>query len=254
MTVQPEIWIWRGIAAVSALGLAKKYFYNSKSDPISKKCIVRTQFYGDICYGNDEIIKSIYYLASNPKVQGVLFEIDSPGGNITPSEALYKAFQELSVNKPLVVSVKANATSGGYMAILPADKIFAYETSSIGSIGVLSEWIDSSEALTKDGKKHHIYRTSPIKGGPSEFETPSQEIIKAIQMRINSQFEVFKDFVIENRPLVNIDLVATGEEFNGRSALKLGLIDAIGTERDALRDLQTNYGLEHDLPVIDYDL
>ena len=73
-------------------------------------------------------------------------------------------------------------------------------------------------------------------------------------MRINSQFEVFKDFVIENRPLVNIDLVATGEEFNGRSALKLGLIDAIGTERDALRDLQTNYGLEHDLPVIDYDL
>ncbi len=245
--------MWR----IIFLAVASSFFFckKDKKQEIKEECIVKTSFYGDIFY-NDEVLENIAYLQENDKVKGVLLQIASPGGSMTGSEAMYKALKGLQSKKPLVVAVQTEAASGGYMSVLGANKIFAYESSVIGSIGVtLQGFVDFSGLAEKIGIKFYNYKSSPLKAIPDTFEKPTEEGNKSIQKLVNEMQIIFKDIVQQNRPgIKNLDSISNGEAFTGRVALEYGLIDAIGTERDALEDLKSNYSLKLDLPVIDYDL
>lgn len=221
----------------------------------SEDCIVKTKLYGEIFYDED-LLLNIESLKNNDKVKGVLIHVDSPGGTITGSEAIYKAMNELKATKPLVISVQDVAASGGYMAIMGANKIFAYETSAIGSIGVMMQgFVDVSELAEKIGIKFYNFKSSPLKGIPNNFEKPTDAGNKSLQGYIDELKFIFTDMVKVSRPKIsNLELACNGEAFSGRKSLEYGLIDAIGTERDALKDLKENYNLKSDLPVIEFDI
>jgi protease-4 len=248
-----ELWMWR----VAFVAITSFFIFNKMSDKkqeITEDCIVRTKVYGEIFY-DDNVLANINSLADNDKIKGVLLQVDSPGGTITGSEALYKAFKELKTKKPLVVSVQNFAASGGYMVAMAADKIFAYETSALGSIGVIAESFEVTDLAEKIGVKFLNFKSSPLKGVPSIFEKNSDEANKSLQSFIDEMQSIFKDMVHESRPAIDkdkLDLICNGMAYSGRQAVNNGLIDGIGTEQAAMDALKEK--VKTDLPVNDYDL
>ena len=248
-----ELWLWRIIFLVIAVSFFSNRFSEKKNE-IKEDCIIRTKIYGEIFY-EDDVLRKINDLQENSNVKGVLLQVDSPGGTITGSEALYKALKELRSQKPLVVSVQNAAASGGYMVAMAADKIFAYETSAVGSIGVFIDGFEVTELAEKIGVKFWNYKSSPLKGIPNMFEKTTEEGNKSIQEFINEMQSIFKDMVHQSRPNIpkeNIDLICNGEAYSGRQAFKNGLIDGIGGEKEAMSALKEK--VTGNLPVNDYEL
>lgn len=257
-----ELWMWRiiFIAAIAVFYMKKDSNQNLE---VKEDSIVRTELYTEILY-DEQVINNIYSLAENDKVKGVLLKVNCPGGEITASEAIYKALSAIRAKKPLVVSVLSMATSGGYFASIAANKIYGYESSIIGSIGVMnSGFIDTSALEDKLGIKFFNYKSSPLKALPDTYDVfglrfsrkPDQEGEKHLQQVCNEFQIIFKDIVQKSRPQIkDIEYVTNGMEFTGKRALELGLIDAIGTDRDAMNDLQTNFNLKAALPIVDYKI
>lgn len=248
-----ELWLWRIIFLVIAVSFFSNRL-NEKKTEIKEDCIIRTKIYGEIFY-EDDLLKKINDLQANNHVKGVLLQVDSPGGTITGSEALYKALKDLRSQKPLVVSVQNAAASGGYMVAMAADKIFAYETSALGSIGVFADGFEVTELAEKIGVKFWNYKSSPLKGIPNMFEKTTEEGNKSIQVFINEMQSIFKDMVHQSRPNIpkeNIDLICNGETYSGRQAFQNGLIDGIGGEKEAMSELKGK--VKGDLPVNNYEL
>jgi protease-4 len=180
--------------------------------------------------------------------------MNSWGGSSFSAATMYEALKELSATKPLIVSIQECGTSAAYHAILTAQKIFAYESSMTGSIGCISTIVDASEKLVKEGEKLHVFRSSPLKGDLQYGEKMTPERAEQEQNDVNAIYEIFKGHVLENRKnITNVTKATNGACFLGKEALELGLIDEIGTERDAMKYLQTEYHLEN-LPVFEIDL
>lgn len=257
-----ELWMWRIIFIVAtAIFINKKD--NEQKEEIKEDSIVSTSLHSEILY-DEELLNNIYELADNDKVKGVLLKVNCPGGELTASEAVYKAFSEVRNKKPLVVSIQSVAASGGYMISVAANKIYSYNSSTVGSIGVMnSGFIDPSGLENKLGIKFFNYKSSPLKALPDGYDIlglrfsrePNEEGAKHLQKVIDEFQSIFKEIIQKNRPQIkDIELATNGEEFTGKYGLELGLIDAIGTDRDALKDLQTNFNLKADLPLVDYNI
>lgn len=257
-----ELWIWRIVFLSLVAYFALNKFSENKQE-IKEDSIVRTELYGEIFY-DDQLLNNIYDLADNDKVKGVLLKVNCPGGEITGSEAVYKAFSYVSSKKPLVASIQSAAASGGYMAILAANKIYSYDTSIVGSIGVITAgFLDISGLEEKLGVKFFNYKSSPLKSLPDGYEMlgmrvskkPEGEADRHMQNTANEFQALFKKMVSDNRPQIkDVEYVSSGAEFTGRKGLELGLIDVIGNDRDAIGDLQTNFNLKAELPIVDYNI
>lgn len=257
-----ELWMWR-IVFISTITIFMMKKDNEQKQEIKEDSIVRTSLNTEILY-DEQLINKIYDLAENDKVKGVLLKVNCSGGEITASEAVYKALNEVRSKKPLVVSIQSVAASGGYMASIAANKIYAYDSSIVGSIGVMnSGFIDPSGLEEKLGIKFFNYKSSTLKSLPDGYQVlglqfnkkPDEQGEKHLQKVINEFQSIFKEMVQKNRPQIkDIEIATNGEEFTGKYGLELRLIDAIGTDRDALKDLQTNFNLQADLPIFDYNI
>lgn len=249
-----ELWLWRIILLSITISFLSNKF-NDKKNEIKEDCIIRTKIYGEISY-EDDVLKKINDLKDNDHVKGLILQVNSPGGSATGSESLYKALKELRLKKPVIVSVQNAAASGGYMAAMAADQIFAYETSTLGAIGVFASSFEITELAEKIGIKFWNYKSSPLKGSPNMFEKNTEEGNKNMQESINEIQSIFKDMVHQSRPNIpkeNIDLICNGGTYSGRQAVENGLIDSIGGEQEAVHSLRQK--IKNDvIPINDYTL
>src|SRR5579875_3803865 len=85
------------------------------------------------------------------QARAVIVHIDSPGGTTAGSQQLYDALRALQAHKPIAVVVDGVAASGAYIAALSADYIVAHDTSLVGSIGVLFQYPNFTQALKSLG-------------------------------------------------------------------------------------------------------
>jgi ATP-dependent protease ClpP protease subunit len=92
------------------------------------------------------LIKSL----EDSRASAVLLSIDSPGGTVTGSEALYEAIRRLAAKKPVVAVVDGMAASGGYIVALGGERIVARQTSPVGSIGVVAPDSQCRQAARHD--------------------------------------------------------------------------------------------------------
>lgn len=201
----------------------------------------------------DNKIKNII---KNDKVKGVILNIDSPGGMVTPSEILYDLIYRLNQKKPVVVLMGSMGTSGAYMISLGADYIIARNTTLTGSIGVLMQSYEFVGLAEKLGIGLKTFKSSELKGMPSFFELNNVNSDKAIQSSVDDIYNYFKDLVKNRRPLIskeNFDLAVNGQAFTGRQALKIGLIDEIGDKNSALKYLETKK-VNINLPIVKINL
>lgn len=186
-------------------------------------------------------------------VKAIVIRIDSPGGTVVGGETLYRALNKARAVKPVVAVMGTTAASGGYMTALGADRIFAHEGTITGSIGVILQSADLRGLLGKIGVEPRTFRSGPLKAQPSPLEDLSDDVRAVTMGVINDMFAQFKEMVVSSRGLTveQVDGLADGRIFTGRQALKVGLIDAIGGEDEAVLWLQSEHGLEAALPVVD---
>jgi protease IV len=192
-------------------------------------------------------------LADDNRVKAVILSIDSPGGSVSGGETLHDAIMRVAAKKPVVVTMGGLAASAGYMIAMPANRIFAREATLTGSIGVLLETGEASGLLNKLGLSAEVVRSGPLKDEPSLVRPLSPEGKEVLQGLVNDMYDQFVGMVAEGRHMdpAKVRSLADGRAYTGRQALGLGLVDAIGGEREAKAWLVSAKGLPDDLPVQD---
>jgi protease-4 len=204
---------------------------------------------------NQERVEALDRLGKS-HAEAVIVHIDSPGGTTAGSQQLYDALRTLQAKKPMVVVVDGLAASGAYIAALSADHIIADDTSLVGSIGVLFQFPNFTDALKTLGIKMESIKSSPLKAAPNGFEPTSPEARAAIEAIILDSYAWFKDLVKKRRNMDDAQLAAVddGRVFTGRQGVGLKLVDGLGNEKTALSWLTAQKKVPAGLPVRDYAL
>jgi protease-4 len=206
--------------------------------------------------GDPERTEALDNLSRSRNTRAVIVHIDSPGGTTAGSEELHQALRRVAVKKPTVVVVDGMAASGGYMAAMAADHIIAQNSSLVGSIGVLFQYPNLTDLLTKVGVKFEEIKSSPLKAAPNGLEPTTPEARAAIEALVVDSYAWFKDIVRDRRKLEGEDLdrVADGRIFTGRQAISLKLADEIGREQEAMDWLAKSANIDPKTPVRDWRL
>jgi protease-4 len=193
---------------------------------------------------------------SKSRARAVIVHIDSPGGTTAGAQQLYDSLRALQAKKPMVVVVDGLAASGAYIAALSCDHIIAHDTSLVGSIGVLLQYPNFTDALKTLGIKVESIKSSPLKAVPNGFEPTSPEARAAVEAIILDSYAWFKNLVKNRRRMDDAQLAAVddGRVFTGRQGVGLKLVDSLGNEMTAQAWLAREKNVPADTPVRDYSL
>lgn len=184
----------------------------------------------------DELVRRLDAAANDPSVSAVVLRINSPGGTVTGSDIMYveiERFRERT-GKPVVVAMGEIATSGGYYISLAADEIMAMPTTTTGSIGVLFQTMNFSGGLAMIGVESRTLTSGPNKDMANPLEPIDEGQYAILQGTVDDMYARFRNLVVQKRPnLQDIPAATDGRIFIGERALEMGLIDRLGSVRDA---------------------
>ena len=125
----------------------------------------------------------------------------------------------------LTVCVDEVAASGGYLMASVADEITASPFALLGSIGVVATMPNFSERLKREGVVFEEVTAGQFKRTMTPYTKSSIDDRRKVQEDITSVYNAFKSFLRSQRPILNVDSVATGETWSGQEALKRNLVD-----------------------------
>jgi protease-4 len=202
-------------------------------------------------FKREEILQK---LATNEDAKGVIVRINSPGGTVAASEAIFDNLMQISDAKPTASFIATIGASGAYIAALGTDKIYVRKNSLTGSIGVLFQSPEFSGLLEMVGVTVEEVKSSPLKGGPSGYAPMSDDQRGVIRQMIADSNTWFVDLVAQRREMdrETATRLADGSVYTGGRALANNLVDEIGNEKAAIDWLRAQEGVGEDLPVIDY--
>lgn len=194
-----------------------------------------------------DMVDEIVELADDDNVAGMVLRVNSPGGSAFASEQIWEALEYFkSKNKPLYVSMGDYAASGGYYISCPADSIFADRTTITGSIGVFGLIPDFSGLVTdKLGFTFSVVETNKNGAGITVMEAMKPEQHQAMQRHVDNIYELFTKRVARGRGL-DIDYVksiAEGRVWVGGDAVKLGLVDTLGSLDATIEAMANELGM-----------
>jgi signal peptide peptidase SppA len=167
------------------------------------------------------------------QVQRVILQINSPGGTVAGTQETADLIRAVSVaGKPVTAYVDGMAASAAYWLASQADEIVASSsTAEVGSIGVLTAFVDSTRADEAAGYKTTVIRSAALKAPGAYGEQVDSQQVASMQRLVNDMHAAFADAVAAGRGLTaeQTAKAATGELFTARTALGLGLIDRIAS-------------------------
>lgn len=175
-------------------------------------------------YTARDLNAQLKYASESPNVRAVVLVLDSPGGTVADTEAVYLELLKVRQSKPVVVSINTMAASGAYYLTVGADYAFAKPTSSVGNIGVIG-YLPSEPGLLEE----------TISTGPYKlWGFPRDTYIRQIEMIKHGFWSAVQSGRGE-RLLADKNVVLSGQIWPGIEALRLGLVDALGGESDAIQ-------------------
>jgi protease-4 len=244
--------VWRTLAIIACVAVALTALHGAGLGGAGAARISRLSVSGIITEDRKEL-DAVRAAGSDSNVKALIVSINSPGGSVAGGEALYRVISGVAAKKPVVAVMHGLAASAGYMVSLPANRIFARESTVTGSIGVLMETGEMSGLLGKLGITADALVSGPLKDQPSFTKPLSPAGREVLQRLVMDMYDQFVGMVAAGRHMDPdaVRALADGRAYTGRQALKLGLIDAIGDEQDAKIWLETDKGLPKHLPVED---
>ncbi len=198
--------------------------------------------------GVEDYIEMIDRARRDPTIKAVVLYVNSPGGSVAASEALYFAVEKLAREKVVVAYVADYGTSGAYMAILPAHRIIASNSSITGAIGVYALVVNYKGLLDKLGVEVYTFKSGRLKDVGSPFREMREEDVKVYEEMVTDFFEIFKTRVLKHRNIKSEE-VFSGRPYTAGRALKIGLIDDIGTFEEAMEEARKLAGLPEKTPI-----
>lgn len=171
---------------------------------------------------------------SDPRVKGVILQINSPGGSAVASAEIWEEIRNFE--KPVVVLLGDTAASGGYFIASAGDAIVASPSTLTGSIGVLVEIYNLSDLYKKLGVKLEIYKKGKFKDLLSEARERTEEEKEMLDRLLSDAYEVFLEKVAEGRRMGKEEVarIAEGRIYSGKEAYRLGLVDRLGGLKEAV--------------------
>lgn len=246
-----RVTLWR-VAAIVFAGLVLVLVFG-QSRGVTGAHVARLTVSGVIVddFKRDALIQEI---ADSKDAKALIVRINSPGGTVGGSEALYDGLRAVGKNKPVVAVMSTLAASGGYVTAIAGDYIVARQNALTGSIGVIFRYPDVSKLAGEVGIGINEIKSAPLKSGPSPFEPMSDEMRASIQSIVDDSYDWFVGLVAERRSMSREDalIVADGRVYTGRQAHARGLVDALGGEDVALAWLESEKDVSASLPVVDY--
>ncbi len=198
-------------------------------------------------------IKALETALEDASVRAVILMVNSPGGGVAAGEAIHDLVERVATKKPVVAVMGATAASAGYMISLPAARIYAHNSTLTGSIGVLLPTGEVSGLLRWLGITDETLTSGPLKNVPSLTKPMTEQGRAVMQALIDDLYDQFVAMVAKGRKMepARVRELADGRAYTGRQALALGLIDAIGVERDAREWLAAERAIPVTLPARD---
>jgi protease IV len=195
---------------------------------------------------SEKIIEQIDNFKEDSSVKAIVLRVNSPGGGVSPSQEIYDEVKAAAAVKPVVVSMGSVAASGGYYIAVPAHRILANPGTITGSIGVIMQFTNFEELLGKVGLKSQVVKSGLHKDIGSPVRPMSTADRKILQSLIDDVYAQFVQAVAESRKMDPdaVRQLADGRIFTGRQALKAGLVDELGSYRDAIRVAAELAGIE----------
>lgn len=179
----------------------------------------------------------------------VLVRLESPGGMVHGYGLAASQLRRIrDAGIKLTASVDKVAASGGYMMACVADRVIAAPFAIIGSIGVVAQLPNFNRLLKQHNIDFEQHTAGEFKRTLTMFGENTDSGREKFQEELEETHQLFKHFVRDNRPQVDIDQVATGEHWYGSQALSLKLIDELKTSDDFLLDASKDrelYGVHY---------
>lgn len=219
-------------------------FFTGQSDEIKQANLAEIRLNDAIMDAND-VLEKIYASSDDENIKAVLFNIDSPGGALSPSVEISKAIKELNEKKPVIVYASGTMASGSYLSGVWARKILANEGSFIGSIGVIMQGANIENLANKIGISEQTVKAGEYKEAGTFMRAWNEKERESLQNLVDKSYGFFVKEVANARHL-NIDnneTWANARVFLADDALKLGLIDEISTYKKAKSETEKISGV-----------
>ena len=168
----------------------------------------------------------------------VIICLESPGGMVhSYGLAASQLMRVRNKGIPLTVVVDQVAASGGYLMAAVANKVLAAPFAVIGSIGVVAQVPNVHRLLKKNDVDVEVVTAGKYKRTLTLLGENTEDGRQKFKEELEEVHLLFQEFVVANRPKLDIEAVATGEAWYGKRALQLGLIDELATSDEYLMDL-----------------
>ena len=229
---------------------AEKQRHKQRSD--ERKRLFVIDFHGDIKATEVASLREVVTGVIMEAAEGdrVLLRLENAGGMVTEHGLAASQLMRLRAKGiPLTVAVDKVAASGGYLMAVVADRILAAPFAVVGSIGVVAQLPNFHRLLEKSGVDFELHTAGEYKRTLTLFGENNEAGREKLREQLEDTHLLFKDFIREYRPDMDLAKVATGEYWHGRQALELGLIDAIQTSDDFLLEA----GEDADVYLVTYE-
>ena len=209
----------------------------------------QTDPFGGQTMCSETIVEALQEVADNENVKAIVLRINSPGGSALASDLIWRATK--SIDKPIVASMGDVAASGGYYIAMGADRILAEPGTITGSIGLvggklcmggLYEKIGISTDLITRGKNSDMFSVT------TKFTESGHAVVSLMMQDV---YRLFTTKAAEGRnlPLDKLEALAGGQVCTGRDAKRNGLVDGMGTLKDAVNVAKNLAGLDVDAKI-----
>ncbi len=182
----------------------------------------------------------------------VVLRLESPGGMVHAyGLASSQLLRIKSRQIPLTICVDKVAASGGYMMACLADRLVSAPFAIIGSIGVLVQLPNFHRVLKKNDIDYEIISAGEFKRTLTQFGEITQKGRDKVQEEVETMHDIFKAWIKDHRPSVDIDKIATGETWVGTQAKERYMVDEIKTSDECIVsacETADVYEVEYELP------
>src|SRR5437660_12904740 len=202
----------------------------------------------------DDMRAALQQARDDDRVKAIVLEIDSPGGEVTASDAIYSALVKARAKKPVVVYMESLTASGGYYVSWGSKYLMANETGISGSIGVIIQTLNYEQLFNKVGLASVVFKSGKFKDMLNGARPITPEERELVQNFIMKTYDKFLGIVAKERNLpadLLRNTIADGRILSGKEAFEHKLIDGLGELDDAFSKAK-ELGNAPDAKVVKY--
>lgn len=197
----------------------------------------------DLMTGYQYIEKAVTRGMADPEVDEIVFDIDSPGGEVSGCFDLCDYIASFRGTKPMKAFANDHSLSAAYSIAATADKVYVAQAGAVGSVGVITMHVSIKEMLENDGVKVSIIRGGEHKAEGNPYEDLTDGAHNRLQARIEGLYNLFVGKVAQNRGISESQVRATKAEVLGpEDAISRGMADGVESLRGYRTRVETEKG------------